>query len=63
MGCDKNTPSMANWLLSKVVRDQLHEEFLGDLEEVYKERLTTRMHYLNGKIIIQNLKSLTNTNK
>src|SRR5688572_11476590 len=37
-----NGPKLANWLLSKAVRSQLHEEFLGDLKEAYGERIASR---------------------
>lgn len=36
-----NTPKIANWLIKRFIRDTLVEEFLGDLEEVYSERLTS----------------------
>lgn len=41
MARDKKTktPWLANFLLSKVTADKLHEEFLGDLAEVYEERV------------------------
>ncbi len=29
----------ANWLLSKFIISDFHEEFLGDLEEIHNERL------------------------
>lgn len=34
-------PGLANRLLSKVVRSELHEEFLGDLKEAYESRVET----------------------
>jgi putative ABC transport system permease protein len=37
-----NVPRLANWLLSKVVRSQFHEEFLGDLKEAYEDRISSR---------------------
>jgi hypothetical protein len=37
-----NVPRLAKWLLSKAVRGQLHEEFLGDLEEAYGNRIDSR---------------------
>ncbi|WP_420386701.1 ABC transporter permease [Roseivirga sp.] len=32
-------PKLANWLLSRLVGPEYHEEFFGDLQEVYEERL------------------------
>ncbi len=32
-------PSFIGWLLSKMISEELQEEFLGDLEEVYRDRL------------------------
>lgn len=37
-----NVPRLAKWLLSKAVRGQLHEEFLGDLKEAYGNRIESR---------------------
>lgn len=34
------TPRLANWLLSKFVDGPLLEEFFGDLEEIYQDRLS-----------------------
>lgn len=36
-----NTPKIANWLIKRLIRDTQLEEFLGDLEEVYSERLAS----------------------
>ena len=42
-GNKKNkSSSVANWFLSKLIKDGLHEEFLGDLEEIYQDRVTTK---------------------
>jgi len=38
----KNPPKLANWLLSKMVGEELQEEFLGDLQEIYEERLSAK---------------------
>ena len=38
----KNTPRFAKWLLVKLIRNSQHEEFLGDLEEIYHERLGSK---------------------
>jgi putative ABC transport system permease protein len=35
----KNPPTLAKWLISKVVKDVYQEEFFGDLKEVYDERI------------------------
>ena len=35
-------PVLASWLLSKCVSGKFHEEFLGDLEEIYQERLFSK---------------------
>ena len=37
-----NVPGLATWLLSKAVRSELQEEFLGDLKEAYEDRITSR---------------------
>ncbi len=37
-----NVPGLANWLLSKAVRSELHEELLGDLKEAYGARIASR---------------------
>ncbi|HMG90226.1 MAG TPA: ABC transporter permease [Chryseolinea sp.] len=37
-----NVPRLAKWLLSKAIRGQLHEEFLGDLKEAYRNRIESR---------------------
>src|SRR5690349_12657831 len=36
------TPRLANWLLSRFVPDPLHEELIGDLKEVYDDRIASR---------------------
>ncbi|RKN77969.1 ABC transporter permease [Ulvibacterium marinum] len=41
---ENNTPALANWLASKFLKKTQHEEFLGDLEEIYRERVSR-----NGK--------------
>src|SRR5688572_11483545 len=40
MSTDKQnrSPGLFKWILSKLVRKELLEEFLGDLEEMYEER-------------------------
>ena len=38
----KKAPSLANWLVSKLIRDRLHEEFFGDLGEIYEDRVSTK---------------------
>jgi len=35
-------PSMANWLITKFIRHELQEEFCGDLQEIYKDRIATK---------------------
>ena len=35
------TPALANWLASKFLKKAHHEEFLGDLEEIYWDRLSS----------------------
>jgi putative ABC transport system permease protein len=35
----KKPPTLAKWLISKVVKDDYLEEFFGDLKEVYDERI------------------------
>lgn len=42
----RKAPFLANWLLSKCIGAAQYEEFLGDLEEMYEERLLS-----NGKLI------------
>lgn len=37
-----NTPSSANWLASKFIDDGLLEEFFGDLEEIYEDRIEVK---------------------
>ncbi len=66
-------PSLPNWLLYRFVRDGLHEEFLGDLEEIYQARLSTRgkayatllywldvLHLLVGFSSLHRFKNATN---
>ncbi len=36
-----NSPKIANWLIRRFIRDTQLEEFLGDLQEVYSERLAS----------------------
>lgn len=36
----EQVPQMATWLLSRLVKSQYHEEFLGDLEEIYQDRVS-----------------------
>ncbi len=63
-------PKLANWLLSKFVKDQFHEEFLGDLQELYQDRISTRnkfkarfmywvdaLHLLLGFIFLKGFKN------
>lgn len=39
-------PRLANWLAAKFISDQYLEEFFGDLQEIYQERLETKnKHY------------------
>lgn len=38
-------PSLANWLVSRFIKDGLHEEFLGDLKEIYEDRISTQGRY------------------
>ena len=38
----KHTPQVADWLISKLIRDRYREEFFGDLYELYCQRLETR---------------------
>ena len=33
------TPKLANWLASKFINDNYLEEFYGDLQEIYNDRL------------------------
>ena len=43
MGENKNKPpSSANWLISKLIKGRLHEEFFGDLREIYEDRISTK---------------------
>lgn len=39
---DEQVPRIATWLLSKLVKNQYHEEFLGDLQEIYLDRESTQ---------------------
>ena len=36
------TPRFATWVASKLLRNMYVEEFLGDLQEMYDERLDTK---------------------
>lgn len=54
-GNSQNGPSLIGWLLSKMISEELQEEFFGDLEEVYQDRLFNKskaharlMHYIDG---------------
>ena len=38
---DRYTPRIANWLITKLIRDRYQEEFFGDLHELYDQRLET----------------------
>lgn len=38
----KRTPSFAKWLISRLVPPSQLEEFLGDLQEIYEERMETQ---------------------
>lgn len=38
----RQTPSLANWLISRLILRRLHEEFFGDLEEIYRERISAK---------------------
>ncbi len=39
-------PKIANWLVSRFVSLRYQEEFFGDLEEMYEERILTRGKFL-----------------
>lgn len=39
------TPALATWLANRLLKSSLHEELLGDLEEIYLERVSE-----NGKL-------------
>jgi len=41
-GNKRNTPKVADWLLSKFISENLLEEFYGDLLEIYDGRISTR---------------------
>lgn len=41
-------PTLANWLLSKLLKDSFHEELLGDLQEIYQERVSSRGRWFAG---------------
>jgi putative ABC transport system permease protein len=38
----KKPPALANWLASKCINAHLLEEFFGDLNEIYEDRISTR---------------------
>jgi len=38
-GNKRNTPKVADWLVSKFISENLLEEFYGDLLEIYDGRL------------------------
>lgn len=37
---EEQVPRIATWLLSRLVKRQYHEEFLGDLQEIYQDRVS-----------------------
>lgn len=37
---NEQVPRIATWLLSRLVKSQYHEEFLGDLQEIYQDRVS-----------------------
>ncbi len=39
---ENKIPSLAGWLINKLIDDATCEEFLGDLQEVYEERIGTK---------------------
>ena len=39
---NRNTPRLADWLVSKFISERLLEEFYGDLEEIYDDRISER---------------------
>ena len=36
------TPSLANWLASRFIDESYQEELLGDLKEIYEERIDSK---------------------
>lgn len=38
-------PRLANWLLSKMVGEEFQEEFFGDLQEIYEDRLSNKSQF------------------
>ena len=38
-------PRLANWLLSKMVGEEFQEEFFGDLQEIYEDRVATKSKF------------------
>lgn len=42
MNKEKNTPTLANWLVSRSIPSLQLEEFMGDLHELYEERMETK---------------------
>jgi putative ABC transport system permease protein len=43
----RETPALANWLISKFVNEKLSEELLGDLEEMHEHRSSRSAAYAN----------------
>lgn len=39
---EEKVPRIATWLLCRLVKRQYHEEFLGDLEEIYQDRISSQ---------------------
>jgi len=44
---DSKPPKLANWLLSKMVGEEYQEEFFGDLQEIYEDRLYSRSRFFS----------------
>ena len=38
----KKTPALADWLATRFINEALLEEFFGDLEEIYEDRISTK---------------------
>lgn len=38
----KRPPALANWLISKLINEELQEEFYGDLQEIYEDRISNK---------------------
>jgi putative ABC transport system permease protein len=43
-GGKRDAPRLANWLAAKFIKQELLEEFFGDLNEVYQERISIKGH-------------------